>query len=174
MNHISNIKLSFNIEKKSLWQESLYKRCKINHIPEPVKKSNIIVIKCIYTFCIFEKKKNLIHFNVTGVKNFNQVEGFADFFNNFFFTCEILNFKIDNITATFNVNNKINLLKLYEISEKVKYNRERFPGLFLKDYEKTCIIFKNGKVIILGCKSEKEVCLIWQKVLKRLLDVIII
>jgi hypothetical protein len=174
MSAISNIKVSFNIENNFLWKDALNNICKLNSFPAPVKKSNIIVIKCKYTFCIFEKKNNFIHFNVTGIKNFQSVDEFKTYFKNIFFPCEILNFKIDNITATFNLNNEINLFKLYEISNKVNYNPERFPGLFLKDFEKTCIIFKNGKVIILGCKSEKEINLIWRKVLKQTLNVIII
>lgn len=174
MNHISNIKFSFNIEKHCSWEEELYKKCLINNFPKPLKKSNIIVIKCKYTFCIFEKKNNLIHFNITGVKNFEQIDDFKIYFKDNFFSSEILNFKIDNITANFDLNRKINLLNLYKISEKVKYNPERFPGLFIKDFGKTCIIFKNGKVIILGCKCEKDLCIIWQKVLKRILNVIII
>jgi hypothetical protein len=174
MNHISNVKISFTIEKPMLWKEHINKNCVLNNLNLPVKKNNILVFKNKYTFCVFEKKNNLLHFNVTGVKHYDEIEKFNIFFKTIFPDSVISNLKIDNLTATFNIKQKINLLKLYHSSEKVKYNPERFPGLFLKDCGKTCIIFKNGKIVILGCKNKKEVCETWQKILKKILNVIII
>ena len=174
MNHISNVKISFTIEKPLLWKESIIEKCELNNVNPPIKKKNIIVFKYEYTFCIFEKKNNSLHFNVSGIKHYEEVQNFHIFFKIFFPNSIILNLKIDNLTATFNVKQRLNLLKLYNLSEKVKYNPERFPGLFLKDCGKTCLIFKNGKIIILGCKTKIEVCETWQNVLKKILNVIII
>jgi hypothetical protein len=174
MNHISNVKISFNIEKPALWREKINKNCEVNNTIPPVKKNNILIFKNKYTFCVFEKKNNSLHFNVTGIKHYDEIENFNIFFKTIFPNSIILNLKIDNLTATFNINRKIDLLKLYHLSEKVKYNPERFPGLFLKDCGKTCLIFRNGKIVILGCKTKKEVCEIWQKILKKIVNAIII
>ncbi len=68
-------------------------------------------------------------------------------------------FRIENIVASaaFNVE-----LDLYGIAAKIKeveYEPEQFPGAIfkIKDPKSSLLLFKNGKIICTGCKSEKEV-----------------
>jgi transcription initiation factor TFIID TATA-box-binding protein len=68
-------------------------------------------------------------------------------------------FKIENIVASANLGVE---LDLYEIAQEVKdveYEPEQFPGaiLKLKDPRASLLLFKNGKIICTGCKSEGEV-----------------
>ena len=54
-------------------------------------------------------------------------------------------FKVENIVASANLN--------------VEYEPEQFPGAImrLKDIGTTLLLFKNGKVICSGAKSEKQI-----------------
>lgn len=68
-------------------------------------------------------------------------------------------FNIENIVASANLGME---LDLYTIAYKVKdveYEPEQFPGaiLKLKDPKASLLLFKNGKIICTGGRSEKEV-----------------
>jgi transcription initiation factor TFIID TATA-box-binding protein len=68
-------------------------------------------------------------------------------------------FTIENIVASASMNVE---LDLYSIAYKVKdveYEPEQFPGAIfkLKEPKSSLLLFKNGKIICTGCKSEKEV-----------------
>jgi transcription initiation factor TFIID TATA-box-binding protein len=68
-------------------------------------------------------------------------------------------FKVENIVASAALGVE---LDLYTIAYKVKdveYEPEQFPGAILKfkDPKSSLLLFKNGKVICTGCKSESEV-----------------
>ncbi|MEM4235805.1 MAG: hypothetical protein QXV44_02010, partial [Candidatus Anstonellaceae archaeon] len=68
-------------------------------------------------------------------------------------------FRIENIVASADLELE---LDLYSISFKVydvEYEPEQFPGAIfkLKEPKSSLLLFKNGKIICTGCKSEKEV-----------------
>lgn len=68
-------------------------------------------------------------------------------------------FKIENIVASASLGLE---LDLYTIAAKVKdveYEPEQFPGAILKfkDPHSSLLLFKNGKIICTGTKSEEEV-----------------
>ena len=71
----------------------------------------------------------------------------------------LLNFKVDNIIATDDFHQHLNLKEIAQrkIFEKVKYNSEQFPGLFIKFNTGTVILFHSGKIVIVGCKTQQEV-----------------
>lgn len=74
--------------------------------------------------------------------------------------------KIDNITANLNIGRKINLMEIRRKYENSSYNPERFPALFLKTETATGIIFYNGKVNIVGCKSLHQLEKSWREILE--------
>jgi len=39
----------------------------------------------------------------------------------------------------------------------VKYNNQKFPGLFIKYKKGTALVFFSGKVVIVGCKNQTEI-----------------
>ena len=50
---------------------------------------------------------------------------------------------------------------LNECFENIKYNNEKFPGVFLKFKIGTVILFHSGKLVIVGCKNIENIeCLI--------------
>ena len=167
MTQICNIKVSFTIKKDKKWYEKIKDVCVKNK--KNLKKSgNITTFKYIFSFCFFEKKTEYIHVNATGIKKEEDIPNFKIFFYNNILKEEIHNFKIDNITASFSINKDLNLNTIFNSFENVKYNPERFPGLFLKHNSSTAVIFRNGKINILGCKNSKDVYLTWIKILQQI------
>ena len=152
---------------------------KINAIPlnivcEILKEKNIsskihnnfVVIKAQHTFILF-KTKNLIesHINITKIRNLScvnlAIKEIEELLN-----CTHYNLCIDNIIASTNLNKHLNLVDIVrrKIFEKVKYNNQKFPGLFVKFHKGTAIIFHSGKIVIVGCQNTKEIQWIVEKI----------
>lgn len=168
MKNITNIKIScifkLPVNWKSLLNVIIEKRkivCK--------KSANIIVIRDKYVFCIFERKDLNIHFNVTKIHSIPDIFDFLFFFSEHYFSYEtkLLSLKIDNITANFDIKKKIDFKNLKFINDvKIRFNPERFSGYFLKFNQGTVILFRNGKINIVGCKSISnihEICRVLEK-----------
>ena len=68
-------------------------------------------------------------------------------------------FKIENIVASANLNTELDLYALARELDNVEYEPEQFPGaiLKLKKPKTSLLLFKNGKIICTGAKSEGEV-----------------
>ena len=68
-------------------------------------------------------------------------------------------FKIENIVASANLGVELDLYSIAQKVTDVEYEPEQFPGaiLKLKDPKASLLLFKNGKVICTGSKSEAEV-----------------
>jgi len=68
-------------------------------------------------------------------------------------------FKIENIVASANLGLELDLYAIAQEVRDVEYEPEQFPGAILKlrDPRASLLLFKNGKIICTGCKSEAEV-----------------
>lgn len=68
-------------------------------------------------------------------------------------------FKIENIVASANLNAELDLYAIARERDNVEYEPEQFPGaiLKLKEPKTSLLLFKNGKMICTGAKSEKDV-----------------
>ncbi len=68
-------------------------------------------------------------------------------------------FKIENIVASANLNIEMDLYSIAFKIKNVEYEPEQFPGAILKivDPKSSLLLFKNGKIICTGCRSESEV-----------------
>ncbi len=68
-------------------------------------------------------------------------------------------FKIENIVASANLNVELDLYSIAMEVEDVEYEPEQFPGaiLKLKKPKASLLLFKNGKLICTGGKSEEDV-----------------
>lgn len=68
---------------------------------------------------------------------------------------------VDNITATGNLEKEIDLEEFIEenndMSGFIKYNPERFPGLFVRGEFGKTILFKSGKMVFIGSKNIKQI-----------------
>ena len=64
---------------------------------------------------------------------------------------------IQNVVASATLNQKFNLLDIVKTFRNVEYNPKRFPGLVfrLKRPKTATLIFRTGKMVCTGAKSEK-------------------
>ena len=68
-------------------------------------------------------------------------------------------FRIENIVASANFGVELDLYAIAQKVDDVEYEPEQFPGaiLKLKHPKASLLLFKNGKIICTGSKSEAEV-----------------
>ncbi|MBI3588620.1 TATA box-binding protein [Candidatus Micrarchaeota archaeon] len=70
-----------------------------------------------------------------------------------------MSFKVENIVASANLMVELDLFNIAMEVDNVEYEPEQFPGAImrLKDIGTTLLLFKNGKVICSGAKSERQI-----------------
>ena len=165
---ISNVKLSAKIPEKSL--DTIKIKCQENDIVFSVYNNFIVFRLSSFTYIIFKKKllKNCDkstevtqHVNITT----KSLEKIPDAINNLkrileYKTDVNIDFKIDNITATASLVKKINfdtfLEKNRDITEKISFNPEKFPSVFISHKNRKILLFRSGTFNILGGKSLEE------------------
>ena len=158
---VANVKVSVKIPAIPL--DIVYKIALSKNISHKIH-NNFIVLRAKFTFIIFKANKDYIvnHINITKIpkiryisKAINEIE---DILN-----CSHISLCVDNIIASANLNQNLNLIKIVKNKkfEKIKYNNQKFPGLFVKFTKGTVIIFHSGKIVIVGCKTIKQIkCLV--------------
>jgi len=130
---------------------------------------NFVVLKATYTYIIFKtNKQGENHINITKIPTTSHIESAVDFIKHLL-NCRIKSVSIDNIIATSNIlcEKKPNLIQVIESNsfENIKYNNEKFPGIFIKFNSGTVILFSSGALVILGCKTEASIECLIQKIL---------
>lgn len=162
---ITNVKVSIKIEEVCL--DSAAKKLEKQNI-KFTKYPNYLVIQDIFTYIIFKpsyKKKNFVsHVNITKIPTICEIEKAKKHLSTLL-NCNILSkpVVIDNITVSVNVEKNFtpeNISKIFTDTCKITFNKETFPGIFLKFDRGTAIIFHTGKCIIIGCKNIFDVDLI--------------
>lgn len=153
---IRNIKVSVKIDK-------LDNIIKHNFLKKISVHNNFIVVKNIFTYILFKPKKltSLCHLNITKIKCFSDIsQAIAIAKCIFKGHLRINTLQIDNITATTQLNEGLQLSEIYNKhhkSFKLKYNNDVFPGLHCKLSFGSVILFHSGKLIFVGCKSSKDI-----------------
>lgn len=169
---ITNIKLS--VKCKSISLDSVFEFCLLQGIPY-TKYNNFLVIKSTYTYIIFKKSTKHIHqkdyhINITKIPCFQEISTCIDFLRTISPGILLLSLKVDNISVSYNLNCVVDILKLQSIAKSdcdITYNKETFPGLFLK-FKKgygTAIVFYTGKCVLLGSKNASHIENIVEKLL---------
>ena len=158
---INNIKAHIQLDKifiKDFQSNVLRRKGKVYN--------NFIVIKFIYTFIIFPKKGFI---NITGIKNFAAYERviplFCDLFQAGNSNLESSKLVIDNISASGDFHQTVNLVKLQQMINAGEYpnitthfDRNFFPGAFCKIVGLgTVTVFQSGKFVIVGSKCQEHV-----------------
>ena len=119
-----------------------------------------------FTFVCFKKgKRKHSHINITQIPTFSLIPEALKVIKRLF-ECPIVSYSVDNIIATSDLKRSICLKKVIEEKkfDKIKYNNEVFPGLFIKFSSGTVILFHSGKIVVVGCKSLDSVQCIIQTV----------
>ena len=133
----------------------------------PLKNyKNFIVLKDKYTYSIFKTNANSEnHINITKIPNLNKIQDSIDNLKRFL-DFSVKNLKVDNIIATLKLGKSIDLVSVCEkkLFKSMKYNNEKFPGLFVKFEQGTAILFHSGKIVLVGCKSEVDLKCLTQNI----------
>lgn len=154
---IKNIKFSLKIKNISL--NSVLDELKEQKINFETK-GNYVVIRDIYVYILFRSRSFILnHINITKIPSVNQINFSVDHLQRKILKnlkIEICKEQIDNLTATYNIGQEINQLRFLQKNKKhhtIKFNKEKFPGLFIKVPLGTFIIFHTGKINVVGCQS---------------------
>lgn len=169
---ITNVKLSVKCKNISL--DSVFDFCLQQNIPF-TKFNNFLVLKSNYTYIIFKKStKNIhhgeYHINITKIPSFEKISDCMEFLKRLSPAIKLLSLKVDNISVSYNLNCFVDIIKLQSSAKgdcDITYNKETFPGLFLK-FKKgygTAIVFYTGKCVLLGSKNASHVENIVEKLL---------
>lgn len=136
--------------------------------------NNFLVFKTCFIFTIFKPQHTKVsHINITKIKKRSKIIEALNICNNLIKANLLLEtLKIDNITASaFYGLQNLDLEKFFHAnckSANIKYNRDKFPGAFVKTSRGTALAFHSGKVVFVGCKNKLELkCLL--KTIKRLI-----
>lgn len=153
---VANVKISIKIPAISL--DIVFKIAEFQKIKSTLH-NNFIVLQSNFTFIIFKAKNSIEnHINITKIPNLNKIgEALSEIEK--ILNCNILNIKIDNIIASSNLFKKVSLISIVKKKnfKKIKYNNQKFPGLFIKFKKGTAIIFHSGKIVIVGCKKTQHI-----------------
>jgi TATA-box binding protein (TBP) (component of TFIID and TFIIIB) len=155
---INNIKVSFKIELIPL--DNVQERLFINKISFKIYH-NYYVFKIGSYHCVLFKENFLNqnnHLNVTKILSLSEISDLHLLIEKVL-KKKILQFRVDNIMATATIGHPLSLryLSVNQLRGVAKFNCETFPGLFLKYKEGTLILFHSGKIVIVGCRCEKDI-----------------
>jgi transcription initiation factor TFIID TATA-box-binding protein len=81
-----------------------------------------------------------------------------------------INYEIVNLVATSSLGKQINLFEVAMKLDNIEYEPEQFPGAIARLYDPkvTILLFKNGKLICAGAKSEEAIVKGLNKLRRRL------
>ena len=181
-NIISTVNLGSNLNLKNI-------ALKLKNVEYNSNKSSNLTLRtknCKITATIFSSGKMVC----SGAKSEKESKAacikFSKIVKKFGYNIELKDFKIQNISASYDVKFNINLQKLFvEInclinnSKKIKnnnnyckFNKENFPGLivFMDDYKVNILIFETGKIVLLGAKKRKEINEIFKSIYPLLIE----
>ena len=125
--------------------------------------SNFTVVRKQYVYTIFKTRKNdkSYHVNITKVPSRADVKIslslLTDIISNRFY---VKSWEINNLTCSFRTNFEIPLPDVFDklrkenCVKKIRFNPERFPGMFVTFKANTVLIFSTGKMVIIGAKTE--------------------
>ena len=158
---VSNVKISCKICTLNASQLSF-------NTDNTIKEyNNFIVVKNKFAYIIFTKSTTFrnYHVNITKIPSLDQIPNALKELNNIINeTFSIKNIKIENLTCLHHLNLNINLLETFKKFQShlfpeviyVRYNAEKFPGIFVKLNKCSILIFSSGKLVVIGASSEEK------------------
>lgn len=152
---VRNIKISVKVELTPL--DTVIKQLQLINLSYNTYPS-YISFHDKYNYIFFQASKNQTnHVNITRLKSEDDISTAISKLEHIIGKT-VISHTIDNITATYSLNQSLTLEDIIHKFKNVKYNAERFPGMFIKCSEGgSAIIFHSGKIVLLGCKTTKEI-----------------
>ena len=152
------------------WKNAIYEPKKIPCVRIPLAFKDINAVALVY------HSGNVV---ITGINLYTlAVKAFrtiALFYSQFIFnTLPTFNFLITNVVATADIKQKINLLQLPLLNNKIKFDPENFPAAIILSHDfikhkATVLVYSNGKLVIAGVKKIFLAHLIAQFTIRELL-----
>jgi len=167
---IKNVKISIQIEEISLeyLRNYLSTHCIIFE-----EKSNFLIIKQSNIFLFYKLKKGITkHINATKISSLTNIEHCVSSLKTLLPFLHIINVNVDNISSNYSHYNTLNIPNIITQCKDnyiLTYNRERFPGLYIKFTNGTLILFHTGKIISLGAKTQSDLNILFENLLKIIL-----
>lgn len=177
---INNVKISCKIPETPL--SKIEAICYKENIKFNLYKNFIVFRTQGFTYTLFKKKvestflkdcKKTQHVNVTKCL-FHNISHALDTLATLI-SCDrsSIGYIIDTITATGDIGYSLDLNSIvianFGIADKLLYNPEKFPGVFLSNRSSAkTIIFKSGKYVIVGARTNKEIQEIQEWMLSRI------
>lgn len=162
---ITNIKFSLECTFDKRWRHIIkknsenagfnFKSCGNMYLIKKYKDISVCIIR--KKLQEFHKEKEIVHVNVTGVKEIRQISAKIIFlyYNIFPSLCQIKSFKVDSLSYNFKYKKAIDFQKLKN-APCISHNFEKFPAIFYRMGNGTSLIFRNGNILIVGCKNMKD------------------
>ena len=166
---ISNVKIRFTVSDP-LFSKHIHKYIATH--PQTVSKHNraFFVFRSCYVYIIFFSG----HINVTGLKTLDHIPLCMEHIKKKLQldTFEMSPAKVDNICASgkipqhnISMNNIMENAKLSRCFKSIHYDRDGFPGCFLKHSLGTIILFKSQKYVIVGVDTVAKLNTIYTEIL---------
>ena len=169
---VNNIKISVKL-LSSIPLHKVIEICVKKGLKYCLYKNFVVFRKNGFTYTLFKKKLNcslLIdchkspqHVNVSSISNNIEIKESLQVLSSLLsFDCSSLQYSTDTITANGDFGKALNLeefiLKNSDISDKITFNAEKFPGLFVAyKFSIKGIIFRSGKFVIVGARKIKDI-----------------
>jgi len=128
---------------------------------------NFIVLRGNYVFSVFQKSGAV---NITGIPSFDKISNAVKTFCRLFGINQeqLTPFIIDNITASGDFNQKVNLSRLkhlinsndkQSIISSAAFNPQKFAGCICRTFARcgTCTVFRSGKYNIVGATCTEQI-----------------
>ena len=163
MEFIKNIKIS--VELFSNQQLTHYFNVAAKRNVYCALKRSILIIKDNFFDNCIQKVENSYHFNISGIKTITELDSVKEWLTKAYCNktdFRLTSYRIDNITAAFDVKRLLNLNLLATNIRHSSYNPERFHALYIKNTKGTIVVFQSGKINIVGSKSVENVLLLWK------------
>lgn len=154
---VSNVKISLKLKNFKFDNKEI----------NTEKYLNFFVIKNKFSYVVFKKgKNNLTHVNITKIRKISHVKKSVRHFLKLSKSSkkQIYSKQIDNITVTGKLKIPVEIIKFISRNnenskiQKIKFNTQKFPGLFVKlKTGENLTLFGSGSFIILGLKSSEQI-----------------
>ena len=165
MTCIKNVKISIKFLSQNLLSHfsdtALRRNVKFSY------SRNILVIKDRFTLIVFKQKNGKYHINITGIKSLEGIKPTITWLKSTYCNqndFQLISHDIDNITSSFCMDSLLPLDKLATCIQNSSYNSEIFHALYIKSSEGTLVVFRSGKINIVGCKSVQRTLTLWNLV----------
>ena len=162
---IQNIKAHFCLSHQNNLKSYLLAKCNAGKISLKFHH-NFAVVRSKYVYIIWYQSGFV---NVTKIKSEKHVKrACKHLYKILDLPYDLCHSVVDNITASGKFNHCLNLRKLAIYLEnnnfKIKYNRYKFPAIFVKVFNcGTFTIFGSGSYNIIGCRSINNLMTVFEK-----------